>query len=83
MDADKLADLLARVKDSGSGKVLVDKLRLKPGLWQRMEPPLAGKPDVLDACRRALFEDPVFFNGMREQARHICKDLELECDLNF
>lgn len=83
MDADRLAELLARVKDSGAGKVLVDKLRLKPGLWQRLEPALLGKPDVLAACRRALFEDPGVFNALREQAVRICEDLKLECELNY
>ena len=33
VDADSLAGLLASVKEAGAGKVLVDKLRLKPGLW--------------------------------------------------
>ncbi len=83
VDADSLAGLLASVKEAGAGKVLVDKLRLKPGLWQRMEPALLGKPDVLDACRQALFNDPGVFNGLREQAVIICKDLKLECEFKF
>jgi DNA repair photolyase len=83
MDADRLADVLARVKETGARKVLVDKLRLKPGLWQRLEPALAVKPDLLAACRRALFEGPGVFNGLREQAIRICKDLGLDCELNF
>lgn len=83
VDADSLAVLLASVKEAGAGKVLVDKLRLKPGLWQRMEPALSGKPDVLNACRQALFGDPGVFYKLREQAVIVCKDLKLECDLNF
>jgi DNA repair photolyase len=83
MDTDRLVDVLARVKEAGVRKVLVDKLRLKPGLWQRLEPALAVKPNLLAACRRALFEDPGVFNGLREQAVRICKDLELDCELNF
>jgi DNA repair photolyase len=83
VDDEGLAGLLSRVKEAGAGKVLVDKLRLKPGLWQRMEPGLREKPEVLAACRRALFEDPGVFNGLRERAVIICKDLELECELNF
>jgi DNA repair photolyase len=83
MDADRLADVLARVKETGARKVLVDKLRLKPGLWQRLEPALAVKPDLLAACRRALFEDPGVFIGLRGQAIRICEDLELDCELNF
>jgi DNA repair photolyase len=83
VDSDRLEDILLRVKEAGASKVLVDKLRLKPGLWQRLEPALLGKPDVLEACRRALFEDPGVFNGLRERAVVICKDLQLDCELNF
>jgi DNA repair photolyase len=83
VDEAGLTHLLTSVKQAGATKVLVDRLRLKPGLWQRMEPALQGKPEVLDACRQALFKDPGAFNGLREQAVIICKDLKLECELNF
>jgi DNA repair photolyase len=83
IDAAGLSELLAGVKEAGASKVLVDKLRLKPGLWQRMGPALGTKPDVLDACRQALFKDPGVFNELREQAFIICKGLKLECDINY
>jgi DNA repair photolyase len=83
MDAASLAELLASVKEAGAAKVLVDKLRLKPGLWQRMEPALLRQPDVLDACRQALFKDPRIFNGLQEHAVTICKDLGLKCEPGY
>jgi DNA repair photolyase len=83
VDEERLAGILTRVKEAGASKVLVDKLRLKPGLWQRMEPAMEEKRYVLDACRKALFADPGFFNDLREQTRLVCKDLKLECELNF
>jgi DNA repair photolyase len=83
VDGERLSGILARVQEAGASKVLVDKLRLKPGLWQRIEPALREKPDVLDACRQALFANPDIFRGLREQTILICKDLGLKCELNF
>jgi DNA repair photolyase len=83
VDAASLSRLLTSVKEAGAGKVLVDKLRLKPGLWEKMEPALFEKPAVLDACRQALFKDPGIFNGLQEQAVKICKDLGLKCEPGY
>ena len=83
IDSERLADLLSCVKDAGASKVLVDRLRLKPGLWQRIEPALAGKPDVLDACRQAMFKDPRISDNLLSQAVTICKEIGLECQLSF
>jgi DNA repair photolyase len=83
VDDERLADIMARIKDAGASKVLVDRLRLKPGLWQRMEPALAARPDVLDACRHALFKDQRINDKLLEQAVTICKEIGLECQLSF
>ena len=83
IDGDRLADLLAKVKDAGASKVLVDRLRLKPGLWARMEPALRERPEALDACRKALFGDPELFSDLRARAIEVCKGLGLECEMNY
>jgi DNA repair photolyase len=83
VDGERLADILTRVKDAGASRVLVDRLNVKPGLWARMEPALAGKPGALEACRRALFTDPSVFDGLRRQAKATCADIRLECELLF
>jgi len=83
VDEERLTAILGRVKDAGASKVLVDRLRLKPGLWQRMEPALAGRPDVLDACRLALFKDQRVFDHLLDQAVAISKKIGLDCQLSF
>jgi len=83
VDSDRLADILTRVKASGASRVLVDRLRLKPGLWARMENVLTGKPEALEACRRALFVDQSVFNDLRIQAAKVCKEIGLECELCY
>jgi DNA repair photolyase len=83
IDAAGLAELLASVKEAGACKVIVDRLRLKPGLWETMAPTLLGKPDVLDACRHALFKDPGVFNELQAKAVTICKDIGLKCEIGY
>ena len=83
VDEERIRDILVLVKETGAGKVLVDRMRLKPGLWQRLEPVLHDRPEVLDACHRALFGDAGAFDGIRKQAVAVCKDIGLECELNF
>jgi DNA repair photolyase len=83
VDGERLADILARVKDAGVSKVLVDRLRLKPGLWQRMEPALGKRPDVLEACRQAMFKDQRINDNLLSQAVAISNEIGLECKLSF
>jgi DNA repair photolyase len=83
MDSERLAVIMAEVKDAGASKVLVDRLRLKPGLWQRIEPGLAGRPDALDACQQAMFKDQRINDNLLAQAVSICKEIGLDCQLSF
>ena len=83
VDEERLTAILGRVRDAGASKVLVDRLRLKPGLWQRMEPALAGRPYVLDACRIALFKDQRVFDNLLKKAITISREIGLDCQLSF
>lgn len=83
VDGERLAGILACIKDAGASKVLIDKLRLKPGLWQRMEPALRDRPDVLDACRQALYRDPGIFDRLKRRAVDTCEALGLAFELNY
>jgi DNA repair photolyase len=83
VDGDRLTEILTCIKSSGASRVLVDRLRLKPGLWTRMENALTGKPEELELCRRALFIDPSLLNDLRLQAAKVCRELGLECELCY
>ena len=83
VDGERLAGLLARVKEAGASRVLVDKLRMKPGLWPRMAPALRGNPEGLEACLQALSGDQDVFGHLREQAVRACKELGLDCELCY
>ncbi|WP_231845205.1 SPL family radical SAM protein [Methanocella paludicola] len=84
IDKERLEELLARVQEAGASHVMLDRLRLKPGLWGRMEPILMEKaPDIAEACKRALFKNDGTFEALRSDAARICLELKLPCELNY
>lgn len=84
LDKGRLAELLQAVKDAGASHVMLDRLRLKPGMWARIEPSLKEMaPDILEACRSALFKNDGTFEAMRANAAEICRELKLPYVFNY
>ncbi len=84
IDKERLGELLAAVKEAGASHVMLDRLRLKPGLWGRMEPLLLEKaPDIAEACRLALFKNDGTFDALRTDASQICRELKLTYEMNY
>jgi len=84
LDREKLGEVLEAVKEAGVSHVMVDRLRLKPGMWARVEPPLKQHaPDVLEACRSALFKKDGAFESLKSNAREICERLRLPYEFNY
>lgn len=84
LDTARLGELLEAVKAAGVTRVMLDRLRLKPGLWARMEPGLNEKaPEVAEACRQALFRNDGTFEAMKVKAGDICRELGLACEFNY
>jgi DNA repair photolyase len=80
----ELAEVLKAVKRAGVSHVMLDRLRLKPGMWARLEPPLKmHAPDVLEACRSALFKNDGTFESLKADARAICEGLRLPYEFNY
>jgi DNA repair photolyase len=84
LDKERLGELLAAVKEAGASHVMLDRLRLKPGLWGRMEPLLMEKaPDIAGACRLALFKNDGTFDALRSDAAQICRELKMTYEINY
>lgn len=84
LNKEKLAGVLEAVKEAGVYYVMLDRLRLKPGMWARLEPPLKRyDPDVLEACRSALFRGDGTFDSLKTDATEICKRLHLQYEFNY
>ncbi len=80
----ELAEVLKAVKETGVSHVMLDRLRLKPGMWARLEPPLKRHaPGVLDACRSALFKNDGTFESLKAEAKAICEGLRLPYEFNY
>jgi DNA repair photolyase len=75
---EELGDVLKAIKEAGVSHVMLDRLRLKPGMWARLEPPLKKQaPAVLEACQSALFKNDGTFESLKADARVICERLQL------
>ncbi len=84
LDNDRLVELLEAVNATGVSHVMFDKLRLKPGMWARIEPHLREKaPDLLEACKAALFRNDGTFESLKSCARLTCERLGLKYECNF
>jgi DNA repair photolyase len=84
MDNEGLARILQSVKDAGVSHVMLDKLRLKPGMWARLEPSLKDQaPDIMEACRSAIFKNDGTFSTLKADARAMCEQLKLEYEINY
>jgi DNA repair photolyase len=81
---EELREVLEAVKEAGASHVMLDRLRLKPGMWARLEPPLKRHaPGMLDSCRSALFKNDGAFESLKAYARDACAELALPCELNY
>ncbi len=81
---EELRAVLGAVKDAGVSHVILDRLRLKPGIWTRLEPPLKRQaPDVIEACRPALFKNNNTFERLKADARAMCEEMRLPCEINY
>ncbi len=84
IDEEILTSILYAIKGSGVERVMFDRLRLKPGMWSRMEPYLREHDKLmLEACRSALFKNDGTFEAYKANAKRICEELKLECQFSY
>lgn len=84
IDEDSLPAILAAIKEAGVERVMFDRLRLKPGMWARLEPYLREKDKlILEACRPALFNNDGTFEKYKADAERICGELKLTCQFSY
>lgn len=84
IDGEMLQAILTAVKEAGVERVMFDRLRLKPGMWNRMEPYLQAHDRlILDACRSALFKNDGTFESYKTDAKRLCEELGLEYQFNY
>ena len=79
-DVEALVDAIAKVKPR---YVLVDKLRLKDGVWGRVREFIAGyKPELLADYERIFLKGENYYSGIFERVLRRCEEKEVRCEIN-
>lgn len=79
-DAEALVDAIAEVKPR---YVLVDKLRLKDGVWEGVGEFIAGfKPELLPEYVRIFFNDERYYSETFERVLRRCGEKGMRCEMN-
>jgi DNA repair photolyase len=71
-DVDELLDVIA---DTGVRTVIVDRLRVRPVIWENMRTALRDHPILMYAHRKALWEDPDYFPKILGRIKARCREL--------
>ncbi|HMK46070.1 MAG TPA: radical SAM protein [Methanocella sp.] len=78
-----LTGLLEDLKDAGVSHVMIDRLRLKPGMWDVLNQKLAAIPEARELCGKALLDGGRTFNALKEKAVRLCQEIDLACQPNY
>lgn len=77
---DELVQLIA---STGTKVVVVDRLRVRPLIWENLRRTLEDHPALEYVHRRALWEDPGYFEGILRRIRRLCREVGLVCEDAF
>jgi DNA repair photolyase len=79
-DVEALIDAIAEVKPR---YVLVDKLRLKEGVWERVREFIAGfKPELLAGYERIFLKGEDYYSEVFERVLRRCEEKGVRCEVN-
>ncbi|MEM2933393.1 MAG: radical SAM protein [Methanocellales archaeon] len=80
-----LEELLRAIADSGVSYILIDKLRMKPGIWDNIEKFLVDyDATLIPSYKEILFKrDDSYFINVRRRVMELCKQLGLKCESCF
>ncbi|KAB2945956.1 MAG: transporter [Candidatus Methanoperedens nitroreducens] len=79
-DVDALVDTIAKVKPK---YMLVDRLRLKEGVWERVRGFIAGfKPELLADYERIFLRGEDYYREIFEGVKRRCEEKVVRCEVN-
>ncbi len=79
-EVDALVEAIAAVKPK---YVLVDRLRLKEGVWERVKEFIEGyKPELLADYERIFLRSEDYYSGVFERVLRRCGEKGLRCEMN-
>ncbi len=73
--------LLRSIRDAGTTHVMIDKLRFRPGVWERLEPAVDATPQA--PMYLAARDDARFFDPIEERLLALGQELGMQVELAF
>ncbi|MBU4256713.1 MAG: hypothetical protein KKB04_05615, partial [Candidatus Thermoplasmatota archaeon] len=78
---DKLIENIAK---AGVKKVIVDRLNLKPGVWEKIKTFLSEYySELIPNYENVLFTKNDYFENVENKIRMICKEYNIKCEKAF
>ncbi|MFX0194805.1 MAG: radical SAM protein [Candidatus Hodarchaeota archaeon] len=79
-----LEDLIKAAMKSGVQEIIIDKLRLKAGIWKRMVHGLKQtNPELIKVFRRTLWSNNPYFTIVGDEIKHLCNNYRIRCQVAF
>lgn len=79
--SDTAEPLLRAIRDAGTRHVMIDRLRFRPGVWERVAPAVRGTPDR--PFYEAAHDDPRFFEPLEDRLLTMGRSLGLQVEPAF
>lgn len=75
---EEIPKILDVIKDSGVQEVWIDRLRLKPGIWENICTKLREHPDIMRVFSTQVFKDKTYYSIIREEILKEAKERNLK-----
>lgn len=75
---DEIPRFLDAVKDAGAGELWIDKLRLKPGIWQNIQKNIAHDTTLPQLYTHGVFEEKNYYSKLREEIQKKAKERNIK-----
>jgi DNA repair photolyase len=75
---DDIPQILDAIKDAGVQELWIDKLHLRPGVWENIHRKLLQNQEILRNFSTYVFEDKNYFRNMREEIQKKGKERNLK-----
>jgi DNA repair photolyase len=75
---DDLPGVIDTFKEYGASAVMIDKLNLKPGIWQNIESKLQCNSSVFETFSRNLFKTKEYYSRIQEQVKKLGREKKIE-----
>lgn len=77
---ENISDLVRAIKDAGASRILIDPLRLKPGLREALQAPLKRLSEMTGFNCELISSDSRAYALIKEKTVRLCAELKLPCE---